>query len=614
MMQLPLQKAIEEAKKNPTSDFAKQLRQSIESGQLDDSARKQGVDLTKYGRAPVQQNSTVAEKVLDFTGGKEIAQGLGQSMAMKENAKLLEQTQKEQFGIQEQLIKRIQAKKNAGEDTSRLEGALADINDEIKKTGEGASDILNPNKLTNKEVIGDALQLATTAGGSKLGGSIVGEAKTATSFAQGAIQGAKSGAIGGAVVGSATGASQALQENKDISGVAKGALSGAVTGGVTGGVLGGLTGGTLGALKGAQLRKEVLNQQIASGEKTIDTTAKKFQRQKAKLQGYDDTDIDFMASMKSNDKAIAQKQIALAEKALKDKRVTERPIDIVGNNFVSKAKKLESLNKKIGAEVDSTAKTLKGKTVDVSQMRDNTIKKLQDANVSIRENGTLDFSQSVFKNTPQIQKELQKVIKSIPDGSDAYQLHIFKKTIDEMVDYGVSGEGLKGNAKTILKALRSYADDALDTTFPEYNKVNTDFKVTKEIIDSAKDLFGKKNGFSKEKGGQILRAVFSNRDSRGRVIELLKNMEDVGKKYKIGTKDNLVDQALFTEILEDVYGTQATTSLQGQVKRAVQGTGKVIKGLRNPIEGAGELVATSAEKILGISDEKKRKMLLELLK
>ncbi|WP_250523715.1 hypothetical protein, partial [Caballeronia sp. NCF2] len=87
------------------------------------------------------------------------------------------------------------------------------------------------------------------------------------------------------------------------------------------------------------------------------------------------------------------------------------------------------------------------------------------ANVSILDDGTLDFSQSVFKNNPSIQKELQKVVKTIPDGNDAYQLHIFKKTIDEMVDYGVSGEGLKGNAKTILKALRSYADDALDTTF-----------------------------------------------------------------------------------------------------------------------------------------------------
>ena len=35
MQTIPLQQAIEQAKANPTSDFAKQLRSAIESGQLD---------------------------------------------------------------------------------------------------------------------------------------------------------------------------------------------------------------------------------------------------------------------------------------------------------------------------------------------------------------------------------------------------------------------------------------------------------------------------------------------------------------------------------------------------------------------------------------------------
>ena len=62
MQTIPLQQAIEQAKANPTSDFAKQLRSAIESGQLDQAAAKQGVDLTKYGR-PVQEQN-VFEKTL----------------------------------------------------------------------------------------------------------------------------------------------------------------------------------------------------------------------------------------------------------------------------------------------------------------------------------------------------------------------------------------------------------------------------------------------------------------------------------------------------------------------------------------------------------------------
>lgn len=609
-MQLSLQKAIEEAKKNPTSEFAKQLRSSIESGELDQSAQKQGVDLTQFGRPPVQQKKTVAEKIADFTGGKEIGQGLGQALAG--NNKRVEETQNQQIALQGQLLQRIKEKKAKGEDTSRLEGALEDLGVDIKAFGDGAEETLNPNKLTNKQVIGDALQLATTAGGAKVIGAVAGKATTALSAGQGLAQGAKAGLLGGMATGALTSTAQGLQENKDVRGIVKDALTGTAIGGAGGAVLGGLIGAIGGGLTGSKLRQQALNRQRELGIKPAqDIEAMK---SKAKIQGFEDADIDFTSSMKPVDKAIGRKQIELAEKALKDKRSLERPIDLVGKNFVTKAKKIEALNKEFGKNVDEVAKTLKGKQVDVSGMRDSVIKKLESVNVSISPKGKLDFSQSVFKNIPQIQKELQKVISTIPDGSDAYQVHIFKKTLDEMVDYGVAGEGLKGNAKQILKALRSYADDALDTTFAEYNKVNTDFRATKQVIDNAKDLFGKKNGFSKERGGGLLRAIFSNRESRGRLLAMLDELETIGKQYKVGTKDNLVDQALFTEMIEDVYGTQATTSLQGQVKRAVQGTQKVLKGIRNPIDGAGELLASSVESVLGISDENKRKILLELLR
>lgn len=50
MATIPLQKAIEQARANPNSEFATKLRQSIESGNLDEAAIKQGVDLTKFGR------------------------------------------------------------------------------------------------------------------------------------------------------------------------------------------------------------------------------------------------------------------------------------------------------------------------------------------------------------------------------------------------------------------------------------------------------------------------------------------------------------------------------------------------------------------------------------
>ncbi len=616
-MEISLQKAIDQARANPTSQFSKDLRNAIESGQLDTAAKKQGVDLSKFGRQPLSEKKNLTEKIADVTGGKELAQGLGQTLALKENAKLLEETQKQQFDLQGQLLERIKAKKELGEDTSRLEGALADINDEILKTGQGAEKLLNPEALTGKEVVGDALQLATTTGGAKIAGGVVGKAKQATTATQGLMQGAKAGLTGGATVGAVSGTAQGLQENEDLGGILKDTATGAVVGGLGGAIIGGLTGAASGSLKGRELRQEVLKKQIEIGQKPpVDTVAEKARINQAKLQGFEEQDIDFISSMKPIDKSKAQKMVDIAEKASKNKRALERPIDVVGDSMVDRIKYIENANKQAGKTLNEVAKSLRGQAVDANNIETTAQSLIDDLGITRTPTGKLNFDNSVFKNTPAIQQKLNKFINEIPRGqADAYDVHIFKKSIDELVEFGTQGEGLKGNAERILKALRASADEALDTTFESYNQANTDFANTKNVLQQAEELFGKKVGIkSKERGGQLLRSVFSNNTQRPRVLKLVEDLDLTAKQYGGQFDDNLLDQALFTEILEDVYGTQATTSLQGQVQRAVTGGKKVIEAIRNHVQGAGELVAGATEKILGISPENKRKILLDLLK
>ena len=200
MQTIPLRKAIEQAKANPNSDFATKLRQAIESGQLDQAAQKQGVDLSRFRRT-VEPKKSVAESIADFTGGKELSQGFGQALAQRGTQKLIDETQKQQFDLQGQLIQQIKTAKEQGRDTTRLENALNLLNQDIAEFGGSAEQILNPEQLTSKEVVGDALQLATTAGGAKIAGGVAGKATGATSAVQGALQGAKAGALGGTAVG-----------------------------------------------------------------------------------------------------------------------------------------------------------------------------------------------------------------------------------------------------------------------------------------------------------------------------------------------------------------------------------------------------------------------------
>lgn len=564
-----------------------------------------------------QSRKPVTEKILDFTGGKELAQGLATAIALPGSSRQLQETQRMQFDLQGQLLQRIKQGKEAGQDVSRLEKALNLLNEDIQTTASGAEKLLNPNELTNKQVVGDTLQLGTTIA---TVGQLPGAVKATTQapgIISGVVQGAKTGAMTGGAFGGATGVSQALQDDKTAGEIATEGALGAAGGAVTGGVIGGTIGAITGGLRGAQLRREVLNEQVASGAKSKFTPNQIQEKaiEIAKQQGIDENDINFVTSLSKADKQKANKMIELSEKALTDKRAIERPIDIVGDSMIQRVKFLETKNKEAGKAVNEVAKSLRGQAVDATPVAQKATELIDDLGITKTPTGKLNFENSVFKNTPELQKKLSKFIEQVPTGqADAYDVHIFKKSIDELVDFGTKGEGLKGNSERILKAIRNSADDVLDNTFEAYNKANTDFRMTREVLDEASDLFGKKGGISKERGGQLLRSVFSNNAQRPRVLKLVESLDKTSEMYGKKFDDNLIDQALFTELLEDIYGTQATTALQGQVSRAVQGTQRVIQGIRNPIEGIGDIVASGAEKALGISDEKKRAVLRSLLR
>lgn len=229
---------------------------------------------------PAPQQETFAEKVAGFTGGKTIAQGLGQAIANPEIAKGLEQAQTIAMDTQSKLIQTIKDKKALGQDTTRLEGALADINSTIQNTANLTPELLNQKNITAKQVLGDALQLGTTiasvgsygkgfvSGGTgtlkgsltntglqKAAPSVIGKVTEATTIGQGIKQGAIAGAKVGSVYGASSGVSGALKEDKNLGEIAQAGLGGAIQGGATGAVLGGVIGGVTGGIKGRAIAK-----------------------------------------------------------------------------------------------------------------------------------------------------------------------------------------------------------------------------------------------------------------------------------------------------------------------------------------------------------------------
>lgn len=585
---------------------------------------------------PIDNNEIGAAKILDVTGGKKIAEGLGQGLAQKKNAKLMQESLDQAISTQTQILKLIKEKRDAGEDTSHLHDALNMVSDTIKNIGNGTSEVLNPNHLTPEAVLGDALQLATTAAaggvakagaGLKAGqlGKAAVEADKTVGIVKGVVKGAKTGAKSGAIFGAGQGAADAMKEDANASDVISGALKGGALGAAGGGVLGGLIGGVGGGINAKNARESIIKAQEANGIRpTLDATiAEKSATnpefgalvQEAKKQGYSESDINFLSSVSPADKPVLQKMFEATTAAQSNPRQITRAADILGENATNIVKEVQTQNKTAGKAVDATAKALKGQFVDATPVREKAMSLLQDAGVTANKNGTANWSKSIFNKTPELQTKLKRALSDLPSGSiDAYQLHNFKKSIDEVVEYGVGGEGLKGKSANILKQIRTEADNVLDSKFEDYNAANTEFKKTRDFIDQVKETVGKNVDFSSKQGaqsfGQSFRSAFSNNKSRPQTLKLIEDLQMIAKERGLtGSDQNLLDQALYVNMLEDQFGSAATTGLANEVTKGIKKAKGLAEAVRSPIKSALNATAEAIQKGQNITPEMKKDVL-----
>lgn len=389
-----IREAFEYASKNPNSEFARNLKTLAASGALNNEAKQNGIDLSPF-QQKVEQPRSIGEKVLDVTGGKEIAQGLGQAIAAPANTKRMDAALKDATDVQFNLVKLIKEKKALGQDTSALERTLTQQDVNINQIAGQTEQILNPNQLTNKQVIGDALQLATTAGGAKVAGAVAGKATQATGIGAGLLQGAKTGAIAGSVLGGATGVSQGLQEDLDARGIAKKAVGGAVTGALTGGVLGAVTGGVAGGIKSSRVKKQGFIEDLVSPKATQDV------KERALQEG------------RVTDPGLFKKSTILPSK--KDKQLADAVKDVVSDKK-SVTQNLNSIKTKVG-EINTGVK---------AYVKDNKVP-FNTKQLTKQLNNGKDELKLVFASDKQAEKTYDAVVKE-------FMKHVAKKDTAGLLD------------------------------------------------------------------------------------------------------------------------------------------------------------------------------------
>jgi len=479
------------------------------------------------------------------------------------------------------------------------------------------------------QISGQALKSGSYLAGGALALPFKGAA--ATTVLGGAAKGALQGAIAAGATGALGGAGETLYKGGTLGEAGKKALEGGLTGAVTGGILGGVIGGVTGGLNGAAMRKKELLEALKSGNTANENIAQiKLQGDKivndplgsrAVQTGVPKTDVAVIKTMSQADRADAKAMLKLAQEAVKDKTILDRPADIVGKTLLEPLREIQKVNKQFASQLDDVALSLKGQKVNAGAAITEYADDLAKQGISFADDGKMVFTDSSFRTNPKAQKLIEQAYREVANtADDGLALHRTKKALDELINFEKTSDGVLGTAESMVKNLRRSVDTVLDTTFDSYNNINTNYSATRRALEAADDIMGAKFSLNEGvtadiKAGSVMRRILGNNAGRGDILKTVSFIEDTAKKFNIPVEKSAVRQMIFADTLEDIFGTQATTGLQGQVERGVA-SAIVKKGtnvIRNPLGAAADIADDVIKNVSGATPEGKIKAIQALL-
>lgn len=365
----------------------------------------------------------------------------------------------------------------------------------------------------------------------------------------------------------------------------------------------------------ADLAKKKVNPEVPS------TVVRDPVAEKAINQGFKPGVVQSIKVASPADRAAMRQMLDIYEMGKKSERYASlnRPADAVGQSMMKRIDLLKNVKRQAGDDLEVAAESLKGKTVDYSGAVDQFMTSLEKMGVTITDKGIAVTKGSDIEGLKGIEGYLNLVIRRMWDTKtpDAYDVHRLKKYIDENVGYGAkSAEGLTGKTERILKELRRNLNESLKQ-FPEYADANMRYSDTKNVLDEIQDMAGKGADLAGDSGnramGRTVRKIFSNYQSRDRLIAALEDLDKTSKKYGGDFGDDVVNQALFVQELERRFGSAASSSFQGEIEKA--GMNILRQGAtRTAMEYVGDKAIEYARKTKGVTDENALKAIRELLK
>jgi hypothetical protein len=344
-------------------------------------------------------------------------------------------------------------------------------------------------------------------------------------------------------------------------------------------------------------------------------------------QGWKDGTIASIKAATEKDRQAMTKMLNIFKMGEKNEkfRATKRPADILGDTVESRISFLTKANKEAGNEINKVANSqLRGKRVNFDPAINSFIEDLGalGVRVEVDSNGVAKaiLQGSDIQGDKQAQRVLNAVLErlSTVKPPDAYGIHTAKRFIDTQVDYGKRNlaNPLTAQAERTLKNLRRNLNQTLGDTFPDYKAANAKYSDTVSTLDDLQKAAGTQINFESPNAdkalGVAMRKLTSNYGTRANLIDALDQANQTATKYGMKIEDDVINQLIFVNELDRMFGAQAQTSLKGQVAEAMQTGVDIARG--GGARRALELLAESAENLRGINKENAVKAMEELLK
>lgn len=344
-------------------------------------------------------------------------------------------------------------------------------------------------------------------------------------------------------------------------------------------------------------------------------------------QGWKDGTIASIKAASDSDRNAMTKMLNIFKMGEKSEayRTLKRPADTLGDTVQSRINFLARNNKLSGMAIDRIAKSrLRGQTVDYDPAVNSFLKDLENIGVKVElyPSGVAkaNLAGSRIQGDVAGEKLLNTILKRLSKTKppDALGVHDVKRFIDTQVDYGKRNisNPLTAEAERAVKNLRRNLNLSLGEQFPVYKAANTKYSDTKTALDALQNAAGTKIDFKSPSAnkqlGTAMRKLTSNYGTRANLIDALDQANSTSTKYGMKLNDDIVNQLIFVNELDRMFGAAAQTSLKAEVGSAMRTGVEIARG--NAAQRAMDLVTEKAMNMRGINKDNAVKAMEELLK